>query len=89
MLEKRLQILVTTQQRRRLESEAKRRGVSIGALIREALDARYESVTREDRLGAIDQIRKLSGGRFLTPAEIEAVVAEEREAAARSIPGAS
>jgi hypothetical protein len=83
MLRERLQILVTAQQRRRLETEAKRRGLSVGALIREAIDARYGAVTTEDRLGAVMEIGKLSGGRFLTPAEIEAAVAEERAAAAR------
>ena len=81
MLKERLQILVSAEQRRRLEAEAKRRGSSVGALVREAIDARYGTTTVADRLRAVDEIAAL-GGRFLTPAELEHVIAEERDAAA-------
>jgi hypothetical protein len=89
MLNDRLQILITAEQRRRLESEAHRRGVSIAALIREAIDARYGVVTRTDRLGAVEAIGQLAGGHFLSPSEIEDVVAEERAATAPPAPSAA
>jgi predicted DNA-binding protein len=81
MLKERLQILVSAEQRRRLEAEAKRRGSSVATLVREAIDERYGTTTAEDRLRAVDEIAALDG-RFLTPAELEQVIAEERDAAA-------
>jgi hypothetical protein len=86
MLNERLQILITKQQRVRLEAEARQRNVSVGRLIREAIDANYGAITTQERLDSVEQIGQLSGGRFLTPDEIESVIAEERAAAAR--PGA-
>jgi predicted DNA-binding protein len=81
MLKERLQILISPDQRRRLEAEAKRRGSSIATLVREAIDERYGATTTEDRLRAVDEIAALRG-RFLTPAELEQLIAEERDAAA-------
>lgn len=77
MLSERLQILVTPEQRRRLEEEAERRGVSVGGLIREAVEAHLGTVAREDRLRALDSIRAMRG-RFLTVEELEGLVEEER-----------
>jgi hypothetical protein len=85
MLNQRLQILVSSEQRRRLESEARRRQTSVAALIREAIDARYEGVTIEERLKALDEIGKMSGGPYLSPAELERIVAAEREEVLREI----
>lgn len=81
MLKERLQILVTAEQRRRLEEEAKRRGSSVAKLVRDAIDERYGTTTAEDRLRAVEGIAALKG-RFLTPEEIEQVIDEERDAAA-------
>jgi hypothetical protein len=78
MLNERLQVLVSAEQRRRLESEARRRGTSVGSLIREAVDAHFGSVTREDRLRALDQIKAMHG-RYLPPDELNRIVEEERE----------
>jgi hypothetical protein len=86
MLNERLQILITKQQRVRLEAEARQRNVSVGRLIREAIDATYGAITTQERLDSVEQIGQLSGGKFLTPDEIESVIAEERVAATR--PGA-
>jgi len=83
MLNERLQVLVSAEQRRRLESEARRRGTSVGSLIREAVDAHFGSVTREDRLRALDQIKAMHG-RYLPPDELNRIVEEERE---EQIPG--
>jgi predicted transcriptional regulator len=79
-LNERLQILVSSDQRRRLEAEARRRGTSVGSLVRQAIDAQFGAVTREDRLAAVEAIRSLRG-RYLTPEEINRLVEEERESA--------
>jgi len=77
MFSERLQILISPDQRRRLEAEAARRGMSVGALIREAVDVHLGPVARRARTDAMDGIRSLHG-RFLTPAELEALVRQER-----------
>ena len=80
MLNERLQILVTRDQRRRLESEAQRRGLSVGGLIREAVDAHLGHVGEAEHLRAVDGIRATSG-RFLPPEDLNRLVDEERDAA--------
>ena len=82
MLTERLQILVDPEQRRRLEDEARRSGVSVGALVREAIDARVGAAAVEERLHAVEAIRALSGS-DLTPEEIDEIIGEERLQAAR------
>jgi hypothetical protein len=79
MLNERLQILITKEQRRRLEAEARRRGTSVASVIRDAIDSQLGVVTREQRLRAVDEIAAMSGGRFLPPDELNAIVDEERE----------
>ncbi|MDP9343820.1 MAG: hypothetical protein M3Q23_17360 [Actinomycetota bacterium] len=78
MLSERFQILLSTEQRRRLEAEARRRGTSVASLIRDAIDARFGSVSREDRLRAMSEIRGMTGGRFLSPEELNRLVERER-----------
>ncbi len=78
MLTERLQILVSPEQRRRLEAEGKRRGTSVGSLIREAVDARFGAVTTADRLRALEEIRAMRG-RFLNPDELNRVIEEEHD----------
>ena len=80
MFSERLQILFTPEQRKRLEEEARRRGASVGSLVREAVDGRYGVPTREERLRALDEIRSMQGT-FMTPEELNRLVDEEREAA--------
>ena len=80
MYSERIQLLVSREQRRRLEQEAKRRGTSVASVIREAVDAQIGRPTREERLAALERIRAIRGGRFLTPDELNRVFAEEREA---------
>lgn len=79
MLTERLQILLSRAQRHRLEAEAKRRRISVGALIREAVDSRLHTVPVERRLRAVAKIGAMSGGRFLPVQELERIVDEERE----------
>lgn len=81
MITERVQILLTRQQRRRLENEAQRQARSVASLVREAIDARFGTFSREERLAAVDAIGAMTGGRYLTPEQINRAVEEEREAA--------
>jgi hypothetical protein len=80
MITERVQILLTPQQRRRLEDEAKRQSRSIASLVREAIDARFSPIGREERVAAVVAISAMNGGRFLTPEQINRAIEEEREA---------
>ena len=83
MLRERLQVLISQEQRQRLEAEAERRGSSVATLVREAIDERYGKTTTEDKLRAVEEIATIEG-RFLTPTELEQVIDSERDAAAGS-----
>ena len=78
MLSKRLQILLSPEQRRRLEAEANRRGVSVASVIRESIDAQLGAVAREDRMRAVEEIRGMRTGRFLPPDDLDRLVERER-----------
>lgn len=84
MLKERLQILVTAEQRRLLEAEAVRARTSVAALIRAAIDARYGSITREDRQRAVEEIAAMHG-RYADPAELNRLVEEERDDVGRRL----
>ncbi len=79
MLDQRLQILVSHEQRALLEAEAKRRRSSVGSLIREAIDARFGAVSREERVRAAEEIAAMRAAPELTPREIDEILAAERE----------
>ena len=74
----RFQILITEEQRRRLELEARRRHESVASLIREAIDAHFGPTTLEGRLEALEAIREMKGT-FLSPDELDRITEEERE----------
>jgi predicted DNA-binding protein len=79
MFTERLQLLLSPEQRRRLAAEARRRGTSVASVVREAIDARLGIVTREERLRAVDEIRRKGGrGRFLAPDELDELAEQER-----------
>lgn len=80
MLNERLQILVSLEQRRRLEREAARRCTSVAALVREAIDAQYGSVSRSDREEALAEIRAMRGT-YHSPEELEQLIDEEHDGA--------
>ncbi len=80
MYSERLQLLVSPEQRRRLEQEARRRGTSVASVIRDAVDTHLGGPTQEERRAAFERIRARHGGHFLTPEEINRIVGEEREA---------
>lgn len=79
MINERLQILVTVEQRRRLTAEAQRRRSSVASRIREAIDERFGPVERGDRIRAAEEIAAMRG-RFLPPDELD-VLAESEKAA--------
>jgi predicted DNA-binding protein len=78
MLTERLQVLISPEQRRRLEAEAERRGTSVATVVREAIDTRLREPTREDRRKAVEAIKAMRGV-YLPVEELEAIVDEERE----------
>jgi len=78
MLKERLQILVSTDQRRRLEREARRRGTSVASVIREAVDVQLGGVTVEDRRAALDEILAMRG-QYASPEELNRIAAGERD----------
>jgi hypothetical protein len=80
MLNERVQILISTEQRRRLEAEARRRRTSVASVIRSAIDSQLGVATRDERLRAVEEIRAMRGGRFLAPEELDKVVETEGEA---------
>ncbi|MDW5598242.1 hypothetical protein VSS74_28045 [Conexibacter stalactiti] len=84
MLNERLQILVTSEQRRRLEREARQRGVSVGSLIRDAIDAHFGGFTIEERREAVNAIGAMRGV-SVTPEEINRIVEEERDKVAEDL----
>ena len=77
MFSERLQILISPDQRKRWDAEAKRRGTSVAGLIREAVDRHVDSLDRADRVQAVEAIGTMNG-RFLTVDEMDRVVEEER-----------
>ena len=81
MFTERLQILVSPEQRKRLEAEAGRRGTSVAALIREAVDEYLGATPPDQRLRAVEGIGGMRG-RFLSPDELERLVEEDRTGAA-------
>ena len=77
MYSERLQILVTPEQRKQWELEAKRRGTSVAGLIRDSVDRDLGSPDGGGRASAVDAIRAMRG-RFLPPDELDRLVEEER-----------
>lgn len=79
MLTKRLQILVTPQQRRRLATEAQRRGSSVGELVRAAIDSIVGGVSAEERQRAVEEIALMEPGRFVGPDELNRWIESEHQ----------
>ncbi len=78
MFSDRLQILVTSEQHRRLEDQASRLGVSIGKVVRDAIDETLGAATPEARLRAAEEIVAMEAV-FVAPEELERILEEERE----------
>lgn len=71
MYTERLQILVSKEQRRRLEREARRRKSSVASVIRDAVEAELGGTSRQDRLKAVEAISRLRGVPYLSPEDLE------------------
>jgi hypothetical protein len=88
MFSERLQILISKEQRRRLESEAKRRDASVASVIREAIDVQFGGVAVDDKLEALGRIAAMRGAPALPPEELRRAIAEAREEGVdRGFPG--
>ncbi len=59
MYSERMQLLLTPEQRRRVDTEAKRRGSSAAAVIREAIDAQIQPFSREERRAALERLEAI------------------------------
>jgi hypothetical protein len=87
MYSERLQILVSKEQRRRLEREAKRRGASVASVIRAAVDAELGAGSRQAKLAAVDAIRRIPPVPYLEPDRLErAIERSHDEEIARGFP---
>jgi predicted DNA-binding protein len=71
MFTERLQILVSKEQRQRLEREAKRRQSSVASVIRDAVEAELGGNSRQDRMQAVEAISRLHGAPHLPPEKLE------------------
>jgi hypothetical protein len=80
MYSERLQILISKDQRRRLEEEAKRRKSSVASVIRGAVEAELGGVPRQDRLQAVKRIAAMQAGPYLSPEELRQAIDESRAA---------
>lgn len=60
MFNERMQILLSPEQRRRLEAESARRHTSVAALVGEAIDARFEPVDRAQRRAAYEELARMA-----------------------------
>lgn len=73
MYSERMQILVSPDQRRMLEEEARRTGSSVASLVREAVDARFRQPTREQRMGAAARMAARSA-EYVPPDELKGLI---------------
>ena len=85
MLDQRMQILVSADQRSRLEQEAQRRATSVASVIRDAVDAQLGAIDVDDRRAALDAILAMRG-RFASPDELDRIAASERDEQFDAIP---
>lgn len=80
MHKQRLQILIDPEQRRGLDAEADRLGVSLGAVIRESIDARLGGSARQGRIDAVDEMARAARGNAPSLAEVDEILDEARSA---------
>lgn len=73
MFSERMQLLLTPRLRQRVRAEATRRGTSEAAIVREALEAKLGTVSRDERLAAIEAIGAMYG-ELLEPEELDALI---------------
>lgn len=73
MYSERMQILLSPEQRRLVEDEARRAGRSAAAVVREAIEARYRSADPGRRRAAFERMRRRRAA-TLPPEELEALL---------------
>jgi hypothetical protein len=86
MYNERIQLLASKEQRRRWEQEARRRGVSLSRVIREAVDAQLGGTSRKDKIAAAEAIEAMKPGPYIAPEELERLIAEAHDEATRFPP---
>lgn len=77
MFDRRLQVLIDPLQHERLAKEAERRKVSVGTIVREAIDARYPS-DAEERRAALRRALDAEPMEVPSPQELRAELDEIR-----------
>ncbi len=88
MFSERLQILISKEQRQRLEREAKRRKTSVASVIRDAVDAELGKRSRRARLDAVEAIRRMPKVPYIPPEELERLIDESHtEEIMKGMPG--
>lgn len=78
MLSERLQVLLSPEQKQRLEAEARSRGVSVGGLVREAIDGALGGPTADERTRALERTRARRVA-FLTPEQLDEILDEAKD----------
>jgi hypothetical protein len=86
MYTERLQILISKEQRLRLEQEAKRRSASVASVIREAVDDRLGGISREEKVAAAESIAAMKPLPHIAPEDLERAIAEAYDAETRFPP---
>ncbi|HEX5711843.1 MAG TPA: hypothetical protein VFX85_00850 [Solirubrobacterales bacterium] len=74
MYSERLQILISREQRRRLEAEAKRRKASVASVIRDAVDAELGGASKDSRLRAVERIAAIPPAPYLAPDDLRRLI---------------
>jgi ribosome maturation protein Sdo1 len=73
MYNERMQILLSAEQRRRLEAEARRRDASVASVVRAAIDALAGAVPPERRAEALQRLGRRHAG-FVPVAELNELI---------------
>jgi hypothetical protein len=90
MFTERIQILVSKEQRRRLEEAARHRNASVASVIRDAFEAELGAGSPQQRLGAVDAIARMRATPHLPPDELARAIDDSHgEEIARGLPDGS
>lgn len=79
MYNERIQLLASKEQRSRWEREARRLDVSLSSLIRDAVDAQLEGISRADKIAAAEAIAAMPPGPSIAPEELNRMLAEAHD----------
>jgi hypothetical protein len=76
MYNERIQLLASKEQRQRWEREARRLGISLSSLIRDAVDTQLEGISRADKIAAAEAIAAMPLGPAISPEELRRMLIE-------------